>query len=67
MPSLNSSAYPAMLVIGVRSSWLTLETSSCLTWSTSSSRSTEACSRSRAAQQRVLHPDALGHVLAEPM
>jgi hypothetical protein len=29
-----------MLVIGVRSSWLTLETKASLTWSTSRSRST---------------------------
>ncbi len=38
-----------MLVIGVRSSWLTLETKVSLSWSTSRSRSTEARSRASAS------------------
>ena len=52
-----------MLVIGVRSSWLTLETKVSLSWSTSRSRSTEARSRGQRELQRPLGGHPLGDVL----
>ena len=48
MPSASISAPPMMLLIGVRSSWLTVETNSSRAWSSSLSRETTSRSRRRA-------------------
>ena len=52
MPSASISALPMMLLIGVRSSWLTVETKSSLARSRSLSRETTSRSR-RSAFTRI--------------
>ena len=52
-----------MLVIGVRSSWLTVERKSFFVWSSWASRSTTSFSEARASCDVALLPAALGDVL----